>query len=57
MKSIRFEIPDELHQKLKIKLAKEGRQQKELFLTLSDIYVSDENDRKKKGGPGSSKES
>ena len=54
MKGIRFDISDELHQRLKTKLAAEGRQQKELFLTLTENYVGDDyaeekNDRPQKG--------
>ncbi|MBA7497066.1 hypothetical protein ES702_07675 [subsurface metagenome] len=45
MKGIRFDIPDDLHQELKIKLAKEGRQSKELFLTLTRLYVSEGNEK------------
>jgi len=51
MKSIRFDIPDDLHQKIKIKLAKEGRQQKELFLTLTELYVGEDDGKEKKDRP------
>jgi len=57
MKGIRFDIPDDLHRKLKTKLASEGRQAKELFLTLTEIYVGDENGKKKKERLGSGKKS
>ena len=39
MKVSSFLISDELHQKFKIKLAEEGRSQKEVFLTWIEIYV------------------
>lgn len=56
-KGIRFDISDDLHRRLKIKLASEGRQANELFITLTKIYVGDENGKKKKEGPGSSSKS
>ena len=45
-KGIRFDISDDLHRRLKIKLASEGRQANELFITLTKIYVGDENEKK-----------
>ena len=51
MKGIRFDIPDDLHQRLKTKLAYEGRQQKELYLTLTINYVGDDYAEDKKDGP------
>lgn len=57
MKGIRFDVPDDLHRRLKVKLAIEGRQAKELFLTLTEIYVGEENERQKKDRSGSSKKS
>jgi len=47
-KGIRFDISDDLHRRLKIKLASEGRQANELFITLTKIYVGDENGKDKK---------
>lgn len=57
MKGIRFDLPDDLHRKLKTKLASEGRQAKELFITLTEIYVGDNDEKTKKERPGSSKKS
>ena len=56
MKGIRFDISDELHRKLKIKLASEGRQANELFITLTEIYVGND-EKEKKDRSGSSKKS
>ena len=56
-KGIRFDISDDLHRRLKIKLASEGRQANELFITLTKIYVGEENGKEKKDGPGRSKKS
>ena len=57
MKSIRFDLPDDLHRKLKTKLASEGRQQKELYLTLTEYYVNGDDEKRKKERPGHSKKS
>ena len=51
-KGIRFDLPEELHRKLKVKLASEGRQAKELYLTLTEIYVKEEDGKKTKNEPG-----
>jgi len=51
MKGIRFDISDELHQKLKIKLASEGRQAKELYIELTEIYVGEDNGKTQKNRP------
>ena len=51
MKGIRFDISDELHLKLRTKLASEGRQAKELFITLTEIYVGEDNGENKKNRP------
>ena len=45
MKGIRFNIPDDLHRKLRTKLSSEGKQAKELFVTLTENYVG-KNDEK-----------
>ena len=42
MKGIRFDISDELHCRLRTKLALEGRRANELFITLTEIYVGDD---------------
>jgi len=55
MKGIRFDISDELHCKLRTKLAAEGRQANELFITLTEIYVGDDEKTKKDGPQKSSK--
>jgi len=52
LKGIRFDIPEELHRKLKVKLASEGRQAKELYLTLTQIYVNEDDEKKQKNEPG-----
>jgi len=57
MKGIRFDISDELHQKLRIKLASEGRQAKELYIELTEIYVGDDEKAKKDRPEKSSKKS
>lgn len=50
-----FLISDELHKKFKIKLAQEGRSQKEVFITWIEIYVKgDGNGREKKDRSGKS---
>ena len=46
-KGIRFDISDDLHRRLKIKLASEGRQANELYITLTEIYVGDDEKGKK----------
>jgi len=51
MKGIRFDISDELHCRLRTKLASEGRQAKELFITLTEIYVGEDNGENKKNRP------
>ena len=51
MKGIRFDISDELHCKLRTKLASEGRQANELFITLTELYVSEGNGKTKKNRP------
>jgi len=51
MKGIRFDISDDLHRRLKTKLAAEGRQQKEVFLTLTENYVGDDYEENKKDRP------
>ncbi len=50
-KGIRFDISDELHKKLRTKLASEGRQANELFITLTELYVGDDNGKDKKNRP------
>ena len=57
MKGIRFDISDDLHRRLRTKLSSEGRQANELFITLTEIYVGEENGKEKKDGPGRSKKS
>jgi len=57
MKGIRFDISDDLHRRLRTKLASEGRQANELFNTLTEIYVGDDNGKDKKSGSGHSKKS
>ena len=51
MKGIRFDISDDLHCKLRTKLASEGRQANELFITLTELYVGDDNGKDKKDRP------
>ena len=51
MKGIRFDISDELHQRLRTKLSSEGRKANELYITLTEIYVGEENGKSKKDGP------
>lgn len=41
MKGIRFDISDDLHRKLRTKLASEGRQAKDLYIALTEIYVGE----------------
>ena len=48
MRSMTFLISDELHRDFKIKLAKEDRSAKEVFLTWVGLYV-------RKGGDGKGK--
>lgn len=48
MKVSSFLISDELHKKFKIKLAEEGRSQKQVFLTWIEIYVKEGGDGKDK---------
>lgn len=48
-KGIRFNISDDLHRKLRTKLSSEGRKAKELFITLTELYVG-ENETKEKDG-------
>ena len=48
MKGIRFDISDELHKKLRMKLASEDRQANELYITLTELYVSEGNEKTKK---------
>jgi len=56
MKGIRFDISDELHCRLRTKLASEGRQANELFITLTEIYVGDdEKDQKNRPEKGRKK--
>ena len=55
-KGIRFDISEELHRRLRTKLASEGRQANELFITLTKIYVGDD-EKGKKDGSGHSKKS
>ena len=50
-KGIRFDISDDLHKKLRTKLASEGRQANELFITLTELYVGEENGDGKKNRP------
>lgn len=50
-KGIRFDISDDLHKKLRTKLASEGRQANELFITLTKLYVGDDNGKAKKNRP------
>ena len=57
MKGIRFDISDDLHRRLRTKLSSEGRQANELFITLTEIYVGEENGKEKKDGSGRSKKS
>ena len=57
MKGIRFDISDDLHQKLRTKLASEGRQAKELYIELTEIYVGDDERTKKDRPQRSSKKS
>jgi len=57
MKGIRFDISDDLHRRLRTKLSAEGRQANELFITLTEIYVGEENGKEKKDRPGRSKKS
>ena len=57
MKGIRFDISDDLHCRLRTKLSSEGRRANELFITLTEIYVGEENGKEKKDGPGRSKKS
>ena len=57
MKGIRFDISDDLHCRLRTKLASEGRRANELFITLTEIYVGEENGKEKKDRPGHSKKS
>lgn len=57
MKGIRFDISDELHRKLRTKLASEGRQAKELYITLTEIYVGDDGQDQKNKPKKSSKKS
>ncbi len=47
MKGIRFDISDDLHRRLRTKLASEGRQANELYITLTEIYVGEENGKTK----------
>jgi len=46
MKSIRFEVSDELFRLLNVKLAQEGRQKKDVFLTLTEEYVHGDGEEK-----------
>ena len=55
MKGIRFDISDDLHCRLRTKLSSEGRRANELFITLTEIYVGEENGKEKKDRPGRSK--
>ena len=48
MKGIRFDISDDLHRRLRTKLASEGRQANELYITLTEIYVGDDSGEGKK---------
>ena len=57
MKGIRFDISDDLHRRLRTKLSSEGRRANELFNTLTEIYVGDDNEKEKKDRSGSSKKS
>lgn len=57
MKGIRFDISDDLHKRLRTKLASEGRQANELYITLTKIYVGDDNEKEKKDRSGSRKNS
>ena len=56
-KGIRFDISDDLHRRLKIKLASEGRQANELYITLTELYVGDDNGEEKKERHRNSKKS
>jgi len=51
MKGIRFDISDELHQRLRTKLALEDRKANELFIKLTELYVGEENGKSKKDRP------
>jgi len=58
MRSMTFLIPDDLHRDFKIKLCKEGRSAKEVFLTWVGYYVRGDNNGKKtkdRSGKGSPK--
>ena len=57
MKGFRFDISDELHCKLRTKLASEGRRANELFNTLTEIYVGDDEKEKKDRSQKSGKKS
>lgn len=57
MKGIRFDISDDLHRRLRTKLASEGRQANELFITLTTLYVGDNEKGKKDRPQKSSKKS
>ena len=50
-KGIRFDISDDLHRRLRTKLSSEGRQANELFITLTELYVGDDNGKDKKDRP------
>jgi len=56
-KNLLIIVPEDLHRKLKMKLAQEGRTWKEFILTVIKLYAeqgSDEKNKKtKKIGPGS----
>ena len=51
MKGIRFDISDDLHRRLRTKLASEGRQANELFINLTELYAGDDNGENKKNRP------
>jgi len=53
MASITFQLSDDLRREFKIKLANEGRSQKEVLLTMVGLYVKGNGDGKgKKDKPG-----
>lgn len=54
-KNLLIIVPEDLHRKLKVKLAQEGRTWKEFILTVIKLYAEQEIDEKAKTnrpGPG-----
>lgn len=47
MKSLFVWFPDELHEKFRIKLIKEGKTIKEVILSFASLYVGEEDNAKK----------